>query len=70
MDFLISKDDNAHHSKDKYGRTPLHLAALRGHLDVVKSLIEKGADAKAEDKHGHTPIHLAAENGHLDSECC
>ena len=28
-------------------RTPLHLAAMSGHTDIVKLLIEKGADVNA-----------------------
>ncbi|CAK9251837.1 unnamed protein product, partial [Sphagnum jensenii] len=52
---------------DKYGETPLHLAAKNGEFDLVKYLVEeKGADAKAADKDGNTPLHRAAKNGKLD----
>ena len=30
--------------------TPLHYAAVGGHTDTVKILIEKGADVNAKDK--------------------
>ncbi len=41
-------------------------AAVSGHLDVVKYLVEKGADVKAADNDGWTPLHWAAELGLLD----
>ena len=31
-------------------QTPLHRATMRGHTDIVKILIEKGADVNAKDK--------------------
>lgn len=42
--------------------SPLMMAALKGHLDLVKKLIERGADVN---KTGWTPLHYAATNGHL-----
>jgi len=38
----------------------LHRAAERGHLDVVKLLLEHGADPNVQDDEGETPLHHAA----------
>ena len=62
---LIEKGADAN-AEDKYKRTPLHLAAMSGHLEVVRLLTGKGADATAEDTNKRTPLLLAAKNGHLD----
>ncbi|CAH2286050.1 serine threonine- phosphatase 6 regulatory ankyrin repeat subunit B-like [Pelobates cultripes] len=47
-------------------RTPLHLAALNGQLDVCNSLLTMKADVDAADIEGQTPLHLAAENDHSE----
>lgn len=53
---------------DSYGRTPLSWAAQRGNENVVKLLIENGADinskATATFINGCTPLWFAAQNGH------
>ena len=41
--------------------TPLHLAAQFSSAQVVKALIEAGADLEAQDNHGLTPLYLAAQ---------
>lgn len=42
--------------------TPLMMAALKGHLDLVKKLIAKDADVN---KPGWAPLHYAATGAHL-----
>jgi ankyrin repeat protein len=42
----------------------LHDAALKGHLPLVKLLLEKGADPKRRNGAGATPLHDAALAGH------
>ena len=44
--------------------TPLHLAALRNDLPVVKRLVELGADVNAKEEKGQgTPLHWALQGG-------
>lgn len=43
--------------------TPLHLAARKGHLDIVKLLIGAGAFINVPNCEGHFPIHVAAAAG-------
>ncbi|KAE9587250.1 hypothetical protein Lal_00004777 [Lupinus albus] len=45
--------------KDSEGRTPLHWAVDRGHLDVTELLVGKDADVNAKDNDGQTPLHYA-----------
>lgn len=49
--------------RNKVDESPLMLAALGGHLEVVKMLIARGADVN---KPGWAPLHYAATRGHLD----
>ena len=56
---------------DCNGETPIHDAAngsyLRGHADIVKVLLEYGADVNAVRRiREQTPLLLAADRGHLD----
>lgn len=42
--------------------SPLMMACLRGHADIARQLVARGADVN---KTGWTPLHYAATNGHL-----
>ena len=45
------------------GQSPLHLAAIMGHVEVTELLIASGADLEGTDKHGNTPLHYTAHRG-------
>jgi ankyrin repeat protein len=47
-------------------RTPLHFAALNGHLHCVTHLVENGSEIDAKDVNDMTPLYLASKNGHLE----
>ncbi|XP_071119382.1 transient receptor potential cation channel subfamily A member 1-like [Haliotis cracherodii] len=48
---------------DKYGRTPLHVAAASDYPQMIKLLIDSGADKEARSKEQlQTPVHFAARN--------
>ncbi|KAH0617768.1 hypothetical protein JD844_016341, partial [Phrynosoma platyrhinos] len=50
-------------SKSNLGWTPLHLACYFGHTNVVKDLLEAGADVNVLNDMGDTPLHRAAFTG-------
>jgi ankyrin repeat protein len=52
---------------DKFGWTPISLAAQNGQTRVISVLITAGADPNiGEPNEGRTPLHFAAELGHLE----
>lgn len=42
---------------------PLHRAVILNNREIVRVLLEKGADVNAQDIARHTPLHLAARDG-------
>jgi len=49
------------HTKDFVFNTALHLAALEGREDVVRLLVERGADKTAKNADGQTPKDVATD---------
>ena len=50
--------------RDSFGLTPVHLASLKGHVDLARILIQDwGAFASPSDQEGSTPLHKAAFRG-------
>ena len=48
---------------DDLGLTPLDMAALYCHTNVMQYLLEQGAKVNSQAKDGTTPLHLAAQTG-------
>ena len=49
--------------RDDQGRTPLHLVATTGHLELASVLLQHGAEVSAEDASGKSPLQVAKEAG-------
>ena len=45
--------------RDKFGKTPLHWAAMRGHFEMCKLILENVNDKSPADNYGKTPWHMA-----------
>lgn len=50
----------------QHGQTALMLAVSHGRLDIVKMLLEAGADVNIQDEDGSTALMCAGEHGHVD----
>ena len=60
------KPEEVDASDEKLGWTALMYAAYKGHLDIVKMLVEHGADVNKESNHGFSPAMAAFNNDHMD----
>ena len=59
---LLDGDPTLLDVRDKAGATPLHYAALNGHREIVRLLVNKGADVNCVDREfGATPAGWAIE---------
>ncbi|MDQ7055090.1 MAG: ankyrin repeat domain-containing protein [Persephonella sp.] len=50
----------------EYEGAPLHVAVKEGDAELVKYLLEKGADPNGKGAFGETPLHIAVDRGYLD----
>ncbi len=60
IDFVHDLLDRGVDVNSQWGGTPLMSAAYYGHLDILKLLLERGADVKAVNSEGETALHYAA----------
>jgi ankyrin repeat protein len=53
-------------AKDRVGNTPLHYAADRNQIEMVKLLLGLKATVDAENKQGMTPLMIGAARGNVE----
>lgn len=49
-----------------FGNKPINIAATRGIMAEVDTLLSVGVDVNNRGEHGYMPLHDAVEQGHLD----
>ena len=50
------------HARNQWGSVALHVAIMEGRMDVVKELLDRGADVNAKDEWGGgTPLFYGSE---------
>ena len=64
MRLLIEKGAEVNRT-DEAEETALMVAAIHGHVEVVKLLIEKGAEINRTNKAGRTALMAASYHGHI-----
>ncbi|KAJ7977476.1 putative Ankyrin repeat family protein [Quillaja saponaria] len=55
---------------DSDGRTPIHVAAVQGHVKVIEFCLSIGGNPDTVDRKGWTPLHYAASEGYLEAVRC
>jgi len=63
---LVEQGEDKNQIGGQYNDTTLGIAALKGYLDIVRYLVEQGADIEKADSYGHTPLINASIFGHLE----
>ncbi|CAK0866346.1 unnamed protein product [Prorocentrum cordatum] len=64
MELLLQHGPAHAGAADFGGRTPCHMAALKGHLGAVQRLVRARADAAAQALDGRTPLDMARRGQH------
>ncbi|KAL6922519.1 hypothetical protein FSST1_006545 [Fusarium sambucinum] len=64
QDWPLNLDDNIANAQDWEGRTPIILAAIKGHTLLAEFLIQKGSNLQHFDRRGMTPLMHAVRHGH------
>jgi ankyrin repeat protein len=67
-ELLETYDDVTERVIDYKGSKVLHLAAFNGYVDLVKLLIQNGADVNAVDEDNWTSLHCATWRGRLGED--
>eukprot|EP00755_Sulcionema_specki_P001899 Sspe_Gene.26422::Locus_10936_Transcript_1_1_Confidence_1.000_Length_1225::g.26422::m.26422 len=57
---VVKSDPSLVNARNNDGSTPLHLAACDGKIEVVRLLVELGADVEARNDRGENPSRVAS----------
>lgn len=64
---LLGRHPHLATALDGRGDQPIHHAARNGDTEIVRLLIEHGADVNAKNTRGHTVLYCAGGHGHLET---
>jgi ankyrin repeat protein len=53
---ILQRDPASVNERDQYDRTPLHYAAIEGHIEIAEFLLSRQAEINAQDLWGKTPL--------------
>ena len=65
---LLDRGADADRCHESTNLTPLMLAAINGHFETVKALVDFGANPNMRDILGHTALEYAAKRSHAEAE--
>jgi len=67
---ILERNPKSLDARDERGWSSLHLAVKNGHLEIVKLLIDRGADINARGPFGITPLRAARANNRNEAAAC
>jgi len=62
----VINSENVNNNFSNWGLSPLHLASASGNLEMVKYLLEIGADIDKKANAGHTPLYSSTLNNKIE----
>tara|TARA_B100000787_G_scaffold170146_1_gene164359 strand:- start:10305 stop:11801 length:1497 start_codon:yes stop_codon:yes gene_type:complete len=68
IQYLLSKKGNGVNKLTHDGRTYVFWAAYKDNLEMMRFLVENGADMSIEDSHGYSVLNFAATTGQLNTK--
>ena len=63
---LNQGDNSTHLYRDDNGDTACHIAALRGYINIVEMILDRGFDIHDKDYNGDTILHFASLGEHIN----
>lgn len=66
--YLLTIEGNSIEKKTHDSRTYIFWASYKGNINIMKHLLEKGAETDLRDSHGNTPVTFAATTGQKNIE--